>query len=411
MVTEYEMREIKASCGGYVDEPIYVNTNVSEFTYEKPDWVSYVLYSEESASFQIATMANRSSEARQGTIKITAKDNANVYATIVVKQAGGEAYYLVINADMMNARANDLGSVGPIIETNVTEFTFEKPEWVIAVHVHLDQNCISVEHEANKSINERRGIIKISAKDIPSLFGTFEIIQEGQLVKDGDYVDEYGINHGQGISIDGTVWAPVNCGYHETDYTYGKLYQWGRKYGQGYASEDLISPEIVDGPVSLAVGQSESNSNIFYSPSASPWNWCDELNDQLWNSDNMNNPKKTEYDPCPTGWRVPTINELRVLTRNSTLTFNELGQCSTCCSGSNNDIYNKDTPKVFLAYAGINYEDGSHRREEFGAYWSSTAGDPEDIGAQKENALAWDTECGELSASRYFGYSVRCVKE
>ena len=49
-----------------------------------------------------------------------------------------------------------------------------------------------------------------------------------------DYIDEYGINHGQGVKIGAIVWAPVNCGYHETDYPYGKLYQWGRKHGQGY---------------------------------------------------------------------------------------------------------------------------------------------------------------------------------
>lgn len=41
-------------------------------------------------------------------------------------------------------------------------------------------------------------------------------------------------NVGQGIQIGETVWAPVNCGYHATDFQWGKLYQWGRKYGQGY---------------------------------------------------------------------------------------------------------------------------------------------------------------------------------
>ena len=29
-----------------------------------------------------------------------------------------------------------------------------------------------------------------------------------------DYIDEYGENHGQGVEINGVVWAPVNCGYH-----------------------------------------------------------------------------------------------------------------------------------------------------------------------------------------------------
>lgn len=59
-----------------------------------------------------------------------------------------------------------------------------------------------------------------------------------------DYVDEYGINHGKGIAIGKAIWAPVNCGYHATDYKYGKLYQWGRKYGQGYDDSDASVPTI-----------------------------------------------------------------------------------------------------------------------------------------------------------------------
>ena len=48
-----------------------------------------------------------------------------------------------------------------------------------------------------------------------------------------DYIDEYGINQGAGVEIDGVVWAPVNCGYHATDYPYGKLYQ-GYKVVMGH---------------------------------------------------------------------------------------------------------------------------------------------------------------------------------
>ena len=72
----------------------------------------------------------------------------------------------------------------------------------------------------------------------------------------GDYVDEYGINHGQGVKIGEVIWAPVNCGYHATDFKYGKLYQWGRKYGQGYDGDATV-PEIEQGRVSLSIGQSE----------------------------------------------------------------------------------------------------------------------------------------------------------
>ena len=61
-------------------------------------------------------------------------------------------------------------------------------------------------------------------------------------LQDGDYIDEYGISHGPGIEIDDVVWAPVNCGYkmqtsESKGYPYGRYYQWGRKYGQGYYGE------------------------------------------------------------------------------------------------------------------------------------------------------------------------------
>ena len=83
-----------------------------------------------------------------------------------------------------------------------------------------------------------------------------------------DYVDEYGINRGKGTAIGSTVWAPVNCGYHEIDYPYGKLYQWGRKYGQGYDDSDANHPQIPFTSLTymrtLDFGQSTINENNFF---------------------------------------------------------------------------------------------------------------------------------------------------
>ena len=191
--------------------------------------------------------------------------------------------------------------------------------------------------------------------------------------------------YGKGVAIGGTVWAPVNCGYDPTDYPYGKLYQWGRKYGQGYSGEayldgwwreysDATTPEIVDGPVSSEVGQSEDNADKFYISSnwEYRWDWLSEQNDQLWNSGTEDNPQKTEYDPCPEGWRVPTYTELEELCQHySERTTNTAGQNGIWFSGAN--IYTEGVPQIFLPAAGNrNIGGNAYDRGNYGSYWSSS---------------------------------------
>lgn len=123
--------------------------------------------------------------------------------------------------------------------------------------------------------------------------------------KEGDYVDEYGINHGQGIEFNGVVWAPVNCGYHAMDYRYGKLYQWGRKDGQG-RDTDAVKPEI-----NKEWTYDSMSENVFYTH---PWSGlADAERVTLWNKGTEEVPVKTQYDPCPEGWRIPTLAEMAVL--------------------------------------------------------------------------------------------------
>ena len=164
-----------------------------------------------------------------------------------------------------------------------------------------------------------------------------------------DYVDEYGINHGPGVEIDGVVWAPVNCGYHAEDYKWGKLYQWGRKYGQG-ADGDATTPEFVEGIVSLEVGQFEVNKNVFFK--GAEYNWVYPAEEKLWNLGTEESPIKTEYDPCPNGWRVPTYAELSKLRQNySSWTTNNLNQPGYWLSGASS--YTEEAPQVFFPATGI----------------------------------------------------------
>jgi len=240
-------------------------------------------------------------------------------------------------------------------------------------------------------------------------------IEEGDITsepQEGDYTDEYGISHGQGIKIGETIWAPVNCGYHATDYKYGKLYQWGRKYGQGYdISYDVDVPTIAEGPVSLIYGQAKDNSNVFFTSSSDlNYDWLSTPDDKLWDSGTEFTPVKTEYDPCPKGWRVPTNAELSELYQNHSAWTTEDGLNGYWFCGTSS--YTETVPKVFFPAAGSRNCYGTNAgkaggRDDSGFYWSSSPSSN-----YKASNFVFTSDIVILDyASRTYGYSVRCVQE
>ena len=225
------------------------------------------------------------------------------------------------------------------------------------------------------------------------------------------YVDEYGIDHGPGILIStysygDIVWAPVNCGYHATDYKYGKLYQWGRKYGQGYDGSDAIAPVIAEGGVTLAEGQDPDNANTYFKGAGN--DWLGESDDKLWNSGTEDAPIKTENDPCPDGWRVPTYNELKsIQSRKSSWTTNDEGQNGYWFTDSNDPSQTFFMPAAGLI-SGASWKAGKpDDRGSDGYYWSSK---PYNNGAANMQSISKYSVSGS-SSYRCYGYSVRCVKE
>ena len=232
-----------------------------------------------------------------------------------------------------------------------------------------------------------------------------------------DYVDEYGVNRGKGIAIGATVWAPVNCGYKaasdaDNGYPYGKLYQWGRKYGQGYStSYDADEPTIEEGPVSIKFGQNEDNSNVFFTSSSDfRYDWLSTQDDKLWNSGTESAPVKTEYDPCPEGWRVPTYAELNILKNTRSWTSND-GQEGFWFSGASDikyDVPVDEDTKVFFPAAGYrrNSDGFANGRGSYGYYWSSS---PNGSNAYDFRFVSSGTYASD-SSSRAYGYSVRCVQ-
>lgn len=246
-----------------------------------------------------------------------------------------------------------------------------------------------------------------------------------EAIPEGSYVDEYGVNYGQGITLDGVIWAPVNCGYKpETPdskgYPYGKLYQWGRKYGQGYGKpyysssdtyEDETTPIIE--PTWGGKNEDADKDTFYYGSRTDNYNWI-YSSENFWNSGTVDSPKKNEmYDPCPEGWRVPTEAELSALFggNSSELTTKD-GVYGVWASGSQE--YNDNlADRIFMPAGGGRFADnwahnnGANGRGSGWSYWSS---------GQRNNGGVDAGEWGKGDLSnqatyKAFGFTVRCCKD
>lgn len=354
-------------------------------------------------------------------IKIEGKNSEKLSgAAVVTAYTDGTKPSIRMASDASASVTLDCGEGVQLNENTATEFIITIPPVVFSKGFTV--TVTDTEGYAQTIGTDKSNEVKRSSLLVMPEISIDAFSDEEKEPQEGDYIDEYGINHGQGIEIDGVVWAPVNCGYHPTDYKYGKLYQWGRKYGQGYNGSSYKFPsdssklEVEAILVSLEEGQLPSNAGKFYCLGTSDSDdWTKNHNINLWNSGSEDEPIKTEYDPCPDGWRVPTKNELGTLFMNkSEKSVNENNQDGYWFSGQ--AAYSKDVAQIFLPAAGYNiyYSGEGNGRTEVGSYWSSYA--------YFDNAYSYKSACAFFNLThdilytailrqRAYGSSVRCVKE
>jgi len=191
------------------------------------------------------------------------------------------------------------------------------------------------------------------------------------------------------VTSTGKTWLDRNLGATQVatsstdEAAYGDLYQWGRG-SDGHQFRGSGTTTTLSG---TDVPVSPDNAKFILAPNT-PWDWRSPQKDGLWQGVNGTN------NPCPSGFRIPTGDELN----NERLSW-----------GSNNAAGAFGSPLKFTvagARAGIDgslFIDGSN-----GHYWSSTV----EVGGTGSRYLNFDSgTAGVLGAIRAFGCSVRCIKE
>ena len=177
-----------------------------------------------------------------------------------------------------------------------------------------------------------------------------------------------------GVKMDNIVWATRNVDEPGTFVSHphraGRLFQWGTLKGVVHHF-DNTTPGSIDG-------------------------WHTRTNTAervVWTAAN---------DPCPAGWRVPTLEELESLgsgtwVRNWNVT------------SANGLVFGTEPNQIFLPAAGWRYGgDGALGNVgPKGSYWAIT---------QSSDRLAWtlwfnSAGSGVSSSSRASGFSIRCVAE
>lgn len=305
---------------------------------------------------------------------------------------------------------------GITLQQTPTEFLLTLPATTSDEGYHL--TVIITDNEGNKRIVRTNEAKIVEAGRILKMPAVCYTPQSDEYIEVQDGKKLY---FGHGIQVGEQVWAPINCGYKPASATskghqYGRYFQWGRKYGQGYygdgdPDEPWEDPHNVEvGPFSLKTAQSEEMSNTYISYFYGKYDgWLneEEINNNLWTN------KKTEYDPCPSGWRVASGGDMTKLSANSSDWTYHQAQRGRWFSGATS-IESAGTAKVFLPACG--WVDGgfekshsmewchsvANARDEWGEYWTADAG---------KTFLFYKDNVNFSSKQHALGLPVRCIKE
>jgi len=189
--------------------------------------------------------------------------------------------------------------------------------------------------------------------------------------------------------VGGMVWMCANLGATQIatsdndPLAYGDLYQWGRE-----TDGHQLRTSNYTGLAALSPTDHPGHSKFIVSYSGAPFfkDWRALQNDNLWQGVNGIN------NPCPTGMRIPTRNEL-ALEKNSWSTNNSAG------------AFSNPLKWTLVGYRVNNNIASVSQAGSLGLYWSSTV-----VGADVNYLYLSVSNASFSSRDRGDGVSVRCIK-
>ena len=195
-------------------------------------------------------------------------------------------------------------------------------------------------------------------------------------------------------SSTGKIWMDRNLGASQvatsaTDHlAYGSLYQWGRG-NDGHANINWTSATAgtpINGTTTTLSTTDYPGNNLFILLSASPYDWRATRNDNLWQGvAGVNNP-------CPAGYRLPTLIEI-----NAEVTQYSITNSATAFASP----LKFTVPGYRYNSTGSLYDVGS-----YGYYWSSSVS-----GTHASSRYFYSFGTHTNSSGRADGLAVRCLKD
>lgn len=184
--------------------------------------------------------------------------------------------------------------------------------------------------------------------------------------------------------ITNKTWMDRNLGASRaaTDSTdesaYGDLYQWGRFADGHQCRNSLVTSELSS--------TSKPDMEDFISTQNEQHDWLNPQNDELWEASN---------NPCPFGYRLPTMAELNA------------ERLSWGCENNSFGAFNSPLKLTLTGFR--HFLDGSFVNvDSVGRYWSSTVSTEITSRSNGLGFSAMDAAIG--NSHRGHAYAVRCIK-